>query len=100
MRNTVDLSSSASEDSGLWDSGDHGGGGLKGLDEEGLEFQTQPVTVNRQALMELDKPEVAEEVMKVAPHSRTAAHSLAQPPNPGEPCSACFRTTRTPPRHF
>jgi len=96
----VDLSSSASEDSGLWDSGDHGGGGLKGLDEEGLEFQTQPVTVNRQALMELDKPEVAEEVMKVAPHSRTAAHSLAQPPNPGEPCSACFCTTRTPPRHF
>jgi len=47
MRNTVDLSSSASEDSGLWDSGDHSGGGLKGLDEEGLEFQTEPVTVNR-----------------------------------------------------
>ncbi|KAJ1476962.1 hypothetical protein T484DRAFT_1823047 [Baffinella frigidus] len=64
LRNTVD-SSSGSEDSGLWDSGGgRGGGGPKGLDEDGLEFQTQEVTVNRQALMALDEPEVADAVMK------------------------------------
>lgn len=74
LRNTVD-SSSGSEDSGLWDSGGgRGGGGPKGLDEDGLEFQTQEVTVNRQALMALDEPEVADAVMKVAPRPA------------GEPC--------------